>query len=146
MFRATFLFAVKKIHLPSGDHNGFISSAGSEVSLRRSPLARDKTQRSRVSTSGSFNVTTTSCSSGERAGPEYSAASPIVPCSAPLRSTQVNVVFDSESLGARSDFLGCSPPMWFAINHAIPAIKITIMIAAITKPVRCHDAEEGGWL
>src|SRR5678815_1373691 len=118
MFRAPFLFAVKKIHLPSGDHIGFISSAGSEVSLRGSPLARDKIQRSRVSTLGSFNATTTCCSSGEKAGPEYSPASPIMPCAVPLRSTHVNVVFDSGSLGARNAFLGGSTAMWFAINHA----------------------------
>src|ERR1044072_9963941 len=109
MFRTPFLFAVKKIHLPSGDHNGFISSARSEVSRRRSPLSRDKIQRSRVSASGSFNATTTRCSSGEKDGPEYSADSPILPCSVPLRSTQVNVVSDSEPLGAITGFLDCSP-------------------------------------
>src|SRR4030095_7104264 len=142
MFRTPFLFAVKKIHLPSGDHTGFISSAGSEVSLRRSPLTRDKIQRSRVLTSGSFNATTTCCSSGEKAGPEYSAVSPIVPCAVPLRSTQVNVVFDSGTLGALSNFLGCSCTGVGVFIHTIPPIKRTIMIIAITKPVRCHDAED----
>src|SRR4030095_9733751 len=133
MFRTPFLFAVKKIHLPSGDHTGFISSAGSEVSLRRSPLTRDKIQRSRVLTSGSFNATTTCCSPGEKAGPEYSAASPIVPCAVPLRSTQVNVVFDSETIGALSGFFGSPPAVGVVFNHTMLTIKRTIMIEAITK-------------
>ena len=77
---------------------------------------------------------------------EYSAVSPIVPCTVPLRSTQVNVVFACETLGGRTGFLACSPVLVVIFDHTMPAIRTAIMIMAINKPVLCHEAVEVGRL
>src|SRR5215470_3093282 len=68
----------KAIRVPSGDHTGFDSSAGSKV--KREPVRRVRSmiQMSRFSVDEVVRPTATRFSSGDRAGFEYNAGSPIV--------------------------------------------------------------------